>query len=352
MNIVYKKPIRTYGSVEMILTDACFQKVTPYTPVWLMRQAGRYMKEYRDLRAKVSFLELCKSPELAAETTLFACKTINADAAIIFADILLITESLGFDLEFVKNHGPIIHNPFTPKHVFPKSDITSSYSYLDNAIRLTRKDLPKTKALIGFAGAPFTVATYCIEGGKSKDFKRTFDLITQHPDQFDRLLSHITDATIDYLKIQIDAGADCLQLFDSWVGILDAPTYEKHVLNHVKKIIERLNVHKLPLIYFGTRSEHLLPSMLKAQPTVIGLDSDTSIETTWPRIGFHPIQGNLNPKLLLEDFSLIQKETQGILDQVQRRPGYIFNLGHGILPQTPVDHVIRLIAYVQEKTAG
>jgi len=332
----------------MILIDACLKKPTPYTPVWLMRQAGRYMKEYRALRAKVSFLELCKSPELVCETTLFACKTINADAAIIFADILLITEGLGFELEFVKNHGPVIHNPFTPEHVFMQHDVQANYDYLAQGITLTRKELPEDKALIGFAGAPFTVATYCIEGGKSKNFEKVFQLLSKNPASFQNLLTKITDATIEYLQLQINAGANCLQLFDSWVGILDAPTYEKYVLPHVKRIFKA--VDQVPMIYFGTRSKDLLKSMMKAGPTVIGLDADTSIQETWPKLNFHPIQGNLDPKLLLEDFDVIQKETDRILNEVQNRPGYIFNLGHGILPQTPVEHVIRLIAHVHKQT--
>ncbi|MCB0272187.1 MAG: uroporphyrinogen decarboxylase [Bdellovibrionales bacterium] len=333
----------------MILIDACYKKPTSHTPVWLMRQAGRYMKEYRDLRAKVSFLELCKSPELVCETTVFACETIKADAAIIFADILLITEILGFQLEFAKNHGPIIHNPFTPSHTFPTHIEHEALHYVGHALSATRKELPKHKALIGFAGAPFTVATYCIEGGKSKDFAKVFALMKDHPDAFHGLLSQITDATISYLQMQTQHGADCIQLFDSWVGLLSPEQYQEFVAPYVKRIFNQ--IQNKPTIYFGTKTKHLLQTMVQTGPTVIGLDSDVSIKTMWPELSYHPIQGNLDPLILLEDQSTIFKETDRILAEVGQRDGYIFNLGHGIVPQTPVENVIALIQYVHEKTA-
>lgn len=335
--------------IGMLLIDACNQKPTPHTPVWLMRQAGRYMKEYRELRSKVSFLELCKSPELVCETTVFACETIKADAAIIFADILLITESLGFELEFAKDHGPLLHNPYTPNHVFPASDIQHQYDYLGQGISLTRQALPKHKALIGFAGAPFTVATYCIEGGKSKEFAKVKTLMKENPKAFQALLTQITDATIPYLQLQIDAGADVIQLFDSWISILTPQEYETHILPHMKKIFSNIAV---PTIYFGTKTKALLPIMKIAGSTVMGLDSDVQIQEIWPQFDFSPIQGNLDPLILLEDFSTIQKQTDLILSQVSNRPGFIFNLGHGITPQTPVENVIRLIEYVHEQTSN
>jgi uroporphyrinogen decarboxylase len=334
----------------MLLLDAIAQKPVSHTPVWLMRQAGRYMKEYRDLRAKVSFLELCKAPELVCETTVFACETIGADAAIIFADILLITECLGFKLEFAKNHGPIIHNPLRAgtRAPYPEKIDIEELTYVGHALRQTRRALPAHKALIGFAGAPFTVATYCIEGGKSKDFRHVRTLMQEDPEAFQTLMTHLTDGTIAYLNMQVQHGADVIQLFDSWISLLTPEEYTAHVLPHMKRIFAAMS--QVPTIYFGTRTRELLPTMKQAGSTVMGLDSDVNIDQIWPTLDFMPIQGNLNQDVLLEDFSVIQKETDRILAEVDGRPGYIFNLGHGIKPRTPVENVIRLIEYVHEQT--
>ena len=317
-----------------------------------MRQAGRYMKEYRELRAKVSFLELCKSPELVCEVTTHACRTINADAAIIFADILLVAEAIGFNLEFAKDHGPRIHNPFRSDKDLSTLDtngIPEKLKYVFDAISLTRKELEPKYSLIGFAGAPFTVATYIIEGGKSKDFANIkYVMRTQHK-AWDGLMTALVDATIQSLQGQVKAGADSLQLFDSWIGILSAEEYEKFVFPYMKKLFNGLP-KDVPVIHFGTKTKHLLSIMRKAGGTVQGLDTDVSISEYWPTINFAPIQGNLAPEFLLEDFSTVKREAQKILDQVDERPGFIFNLGHGILPTTPVDNVIRLIDFVHTAT--
>jgi len=337
---------------DTVFLQTCRGEKTPFTPVWLMRQAGRYMKEYRDLRAKVSFLELCKSPELVCEVTTHACKTINADAAIIFADILLVAQAMGFDLEFAKDHGPRIHNPFRSEKDLARIDdsgMSDKLSYVFKALSLTRKELHESKSLIGFAGAPFTVATYIIEGGKSKDFAHIKNLMRTDPKGWNGLMTALTRSTIEYLNGQVKAGADSLQIFDSWIGILTEDEYLTHVFPHMKKLFEGITPG-VPVIHFGTKTKHLLRSMRKAGGTVQGLDTDVSISDYWPTIDYAPIQGNLAPEFLLEDFSVVKRETQKILDQVNGRPGFIFNLGHGILPTTPVDNVIKLIEYVHTAT--
>lgn len=338
---------------DTLFLKTCRGEATAHTPVWLMRQAGRYMKEYRDIRAKVSFLELCRSPELVCEVTTFACRTINADAAIIFADILLVAEALGFDLEFAKDHGPRIHNPFrSDKDVstIDGSNISEKLNYVFDAISLTRKELDPKTSLIGFAGAPFTVSTYIIEGGKSKDFAHVRKLMKEDPTSWNKLLDAITTATIEYLNGQVKAGADSLQIFDSWIGLLSVDEYKVHVLPHMKKLFAGIS-KDVPVIHFGTKTKHLLTTMRQAGGTVQGLDTDVKISEYWPQINYAPIQGNLAPEVLLEDFGTVKREAQKILDQVQGRPGFIFNLGHGILPTTPVDNVIRLIEFVHTATA-
>lgn len=335
-----------------VFLQACQGKPTPHTPIWLMRQAGRYMKEYRDIRAKVSFLELCRSPELVCEVTTFACRKINADAAIIFADILLIAEAIGFNLEFAKDHGPRIHNPLRSDKdlsTIDASGIPEKLKYVFDAIALTRKELEPHYSLIGFAGAPFTVATYIIEGGKSKDFTHIKNVMKTQPKAWDGLMMALVDSTILYLQGQVKAGADTLQLFDSWIGILNEEEYVKYVFPYMKRLFEGLP-KDVPTIHFGTKTKHLLLKMREAGGTVQGLDTDVSISDYWPKINYKPIQGNLAPEVLLEDFSTVKREAQKILDQVGNRPGFIFNLGHGIVPATPVDNVIKLIEYVHTAT--
>lgn len=340
------------SKTETIFLQACAGKATSHTPIWLMRQAGRYMKEYRDLRAKVSFLELCRSPELVCEVTTHACRTIQADAAIIFADILLIAEALGFQLEFAKNHGPVIHNPFRSEDdlkILQLDHIHEKLSYVFDAISLTRKELEPKYSLIGFAGAPFTVATYMIEGGKSKDFAHIKNLMKNNSKAWTGLMTALTQATIVYLNGQVKAGADSLQIFDSWIGILSSQEYDQYVYPYMKQLFDALP-KTVPVIHFGTKTKHLLPQMKRAGGTVLGLDTDVKISEFWPQIDFAPIQGNLAPEFLLEDISVIKKEAKKILDEVDGKPGFIFNLGHGILPTTPVDNVKKLIEFVHETT--
>lgn len=337
-----------------VFLKACHLQKTDYTPIWIMRQAGRYMKEYRDIRSKVGFLELCKTPDLVCEVTVTAVKKICADAAIIFADILLITEPLGFSLEFVEEKGPVIHNPLREakdldqlKEPYPRE----SLSYVTKAIRLTRATLPSNIPLIGFAGAPFTVAAYAIEGGASKNFENTKKLMRSDPKTWNRFMDRISSVTTEYLLAQIEAGADAIQLFDSWIGCLSSADYRSYVLPHVKKIFERLPA-QVPQIHFGTQTTHLLREMKEAGGSVMGLDFRVDLDYEWNRLGDIAAQGNLDPTALLCSKDIIKKEAQKILDQAFGKKGHIFNLGHGVLPKTPVDHVRFLIDFVHKQSSA
>jgi uroporphyrinogen decarboxylase len=318
-----------------------------------MRQAGRYMKEYREVRSRVSFLELCKRPELAAEVTVTAAKTIGADAAIIFADILLITEPMGFRLEFWKDEGPVIHNPFrTQKDLATLRDPLprETLPFVLEAIRLTRRDLPADVPLIGFAGAPFTVASYVIEGGSSKNFERTKELMRSDPGLWNALLERIASATADYLTAQIEAGAQAVQLFDSWIGCLAPHEYRVHVQPHVRRLFRALP-KGVPAIHFGTGTWPFLADFAAAGGNVIGVDFKTPLREARAELRGKAVQGNLDPTVLLSEWAVIRREVDRVLREAGREPGFIFNLGHGILPSTPVENVIRLIRYVHERTA-
>ncbi len=329
---------------------ACRREQADYTPIWLMRQAGRYMREYREIRAKVSFLELCKTPELAAEVTLSAVDRLGVDAAIIFSDILLIIQSLGIDLEFSKGEGPRIRRSIrSAKAVDGLTEFDpESLSFVYEALKLTRRALDPEKALIGFAGAPFTVASYAIEGGGSRNYENTKGLMYKDPDTWHVLMEKLTDATTLYLNRQIESGADTVQLFDSWVGCLSPDDYKQFVLPHMKKLISSIK-GDVPVIYFGTGTATLLELMKESGSSVIGFDWRVDLARAWKRIGYDvAVQGNLDPVVLFAPPSEIRKRAKEILDKASGRPGHIFNLGHGILPRTPVDNVLALIDAVHE----
>lgn len=318
-----------------------------------MRQAGRYQKEYRELREKVSFLELCRTPELASQVTVFAVRQLNVDAAIIFADILLILDSLGMQLRFQENHGPVFDNPIkTPEEVFklPGVDMADELSYVGEAIAMTVAEL-KEVPVIGFAGAPFTVASYALEAGPSKNFTRTKRFMYEHPEAFNRLMERLTDTTVDYLKMQVKSGASCLQLFDSWVGCLSPRDFKSFVLPHMQRLFKALKGFEgsVPTIYFGTGTQGLLDSMARSDADVIGVDWRVDLDSAWERIGWERgIQGNLDPVVLLSDRVTIKENVEMILAQAGGRPGHVFNLGHGILPGTPVDNAKYLVEIVHE----
>lgn len=320
------------------------------TPVWLMRQAGRYMKEYRDLREKVGFLELCHTPELASEVTVFAVRKLGVDAAIIFADILLILDAMGLELRFAENHGPVFDNPITTiKDVenLPEVDVTGSLGYVAKAIQITADELGAIP-VIGFAGAPFTVASYAIEGGSSRNFVKTKRFMYENAEAFNALMHKLTDTTIEYLKMQVNAGAHCVQLFDSWVGSLSPYDYERFVQPHMKRLFVSLEPI-CPTIYFGTMTGSLLGKMAETNADIIGVDWRVDLDDAWQVIGHDKgIQGNLDPVILLSDRDTIRLNTERILKQAKGRPGYIFNLGHGILPETPVDNAKYLVEIVHQ----
>ena len=333
-----------------VFMKACRLEETDYTPIWLMRQAGRYMREYREIRSKISFLELCKTPELAAEVTLSAVDRLGVDAAIIFADILLIVEPLGVGLEFSKGEGPRIKRPVrSGKAVDRINDFDpESLQYVYDALKITRRALDPKKALIGFAGAPFTVASYMIEGGGSRNYENTKGLMYKDPGAWHTMMEKLSTATASYLNNQIKAGADAVQLFDSWVGCLSRDDYKEFVLPHMKKLISK--IHKdTPVIHFGTGTGSLLDLIKESGSQVIGLDWRVDLAKAWRQIGYDKaVQGNLDPVLLFSTPSEIRRRTKKIMDKAKGRPGFIFNLGHGILPKTPVDNVLALIDFVHE----
>ena len=331
--------------------EACLRRPTPFTPVWLMRQAGRYMPEYRALRARYGFLELCKTPAAAAEVTLQPIERLGVDAAILFADILLVLEPLGVGLEFTKGDGPRIQRPVRrveDVRRMPSVDVAEAVSYVFETVRIVRKALDERVPLIGFAGAPFTLASYLIEGGPSREFLATKRFMREERTAWDALLTRLADITAEYLNGQIGAGVQAVQLFDSWVGTLSPSDYREHVLPYSQRAIRGL-VPGVPVIHFGTGTATLLPSMKEAGGDVIGLDWRVEIGPTWERLGHDvAVQGNLDPAILLSSTGEIRRAVAEILDAVAGRPGHVFNLGHGVHKETPVDHVIALVDIVHE----
>lgn len=333
---------------------ACRRERTSYTPIWLMRQAGRYLKEYRAFRKKYSFLDMCKNPELAAKVTLQPVEKFKLDAAIIFSDILIPLEPMGVEFEFAKGEGPVFHHPLRERkdveglRVFePEEEV----SFLMKAIGIVRKELERKVPLIGFSGAPFTLASYIIEGGHSKNYVLTKSLMYQDRPTWDALMQKISEVLIRYLNAQIRSGVQALQVFDSWVGCLSPGDYEEYVLPYSRKVMDGVS-KSVPLIHFGTSNSTLLELMKRAGGDVIGLDWRVDIDEAWARLGHDVgIQGNLDPVILLGPVDLIEKNAKRILDSVGDRPGHVFNLGHGLLPNTPPDHVAALVDMVHEHSA-
>jgi uroporphyrinogen decarboxylase len=333
---------------------ACRREAVDRTPVWFMRQAGRYMAEYRALRQKHTLLELCRTPELAVEVTLQPIRALGVDAAILFSDLLLPLEPLGIRFDFVAGDGPVIEKPIRSAaeidalRIFePREDL---HMVLE-AIRLLRRELEVP--LIGFAGAPFTLASYAIEGGHSTTFAATKGLMYREPASWHRLAERLADVVGRYLVAQVEAGAQALQLFDSWVGALDEADYREFVLPHVRRIFEALRGLDVPLIHFGTGTGHLLAVQREAGGSVIGVDWRTPLDEGWRRAGDGvAVQGNLDPTLLLGPRQRVLDRVDDVLRRAAGRAGHIFNLGHGILPGTPVDNVKAVVDHVHEKTAG
>jgi uroporphyrinogen decarboxylase len=304
------------------------------------------MKEYRALRKKYSFLEMCKTPELTAEVTLQPAERFKLDAAIIFSDILIPLEPMGVEFEFAKGEGPVFHHPLREMNDVKKLRVIEpeeELSFLMKAIQIVRKELEGKIPLIGFSGAPFTLVSYIIEGGYSKNYILTKSLMYQDRGTWDVLMEKISEVLIRYLGAQVRSGVQALQIFDSWVGCLSPADYQEYVLPYSKKVIDGVG-KSVPLIHFATSNAALLELMKRAGGDVIGLDWRVDIREAWKRLGYDvAIQGNLDPVALFGPVDLIEKKVKGILDRAEGRPGHIFNLGHGILPNTPVDHVAALV---------
>jgi uroporphyrinogen decarboxylase len=330
---------------------ACRREPTPFTPIWLMRQAGRYMPEYRRIRAGHSFLELCRNPQLCSEIMCTAVEFLGVDAAIVFSDLLPILEPMGMDLEFAQGEGPQIHNPVRESADVDRVaelESTDALHFVMEAVRQTRADLPQNIPLIGFAGAPFTLASYAIEGGASREFLHTKTLMYRDRAAWDALMSRLARAITIYLNAQIAAGAQAVQLFDSWVGTLGPDDYRTYALPHVQKIIAGIT-QGVPVISFATGNPQLLPLLAEGGASVVSVDWRVRLDDAWQMIGpDRAIQGNLDPMALLADQTELRRRAEEILKQAAGRPGHIFNLGHGVLQQTPPDNARALVDIVHE----
>ena len=334
---------------------ACRRQQVDTTPIWLMRQAGRYMAEYRALREKHGILEIIKTPELACAVTLQPIRAFNLDAAIIFADILPPLEGMGLKLEFGKGEGPIIHNPIhnsVDVDALRVPDPEESLWFTLEAIKLTRQELDSQGIpLIGFSGAPFTLASYASEGGGSHKYLQTKGLMMSERALWHRLMTKLSEVVGHYLLAQAQAGTQALQLFDSWVGTLSPADYREYVLPYSRRAIEIARQANVPIIHFGIDTGGMLDLIRDAGGDVIGVDWHIDLDTAWRWLGPDvAIQGNLDPVALLAPWLELKKRAQYVLDQATRRPGHIFNLGHGILPGTQVDNVRRLVEFVHEYT--
>lgn len=334
---------------------AARREPTEYTPVWFMRQAGRILPEYRALRERWSLLEICRQPELCAEVTLQPLRRMPLDAAVVFADIMLPLVGIGVELELVDDVGPVIREPIRGaagvrqlRDLEPELDVP----FVLDTIRLVKEEIAPQRAVLGFAGGPFTLASYLIEGRPTRDFARTKALMHGAPDVWHDLLARLTSVMSTYLLAQIRAGADAVQLFDSWVGALDPDDYATYVQPYTQRIFASLRGTGVPTIHFGTNTSTLLGHMKTDGATVIGVDWRLPLDQAWERIGFNlGIQGNLDPGALLGSADVLERKAADVLRLAAGRPGHIFNLGHGLLPSTPLENAIRLVGFVQEESS-
>ncbi|MGH9529551.1 MAG: uroporphyrinogen decarboxylase [Terriglobales bacterium] len=329
---------------------ACRSEAVDRTPVWFMRQAGRYMAEYRALRKRYSLIEICKKPELAAGVTVTAAEALGVDAAIIFADLLLPLEVMGLPFHFSVGEGPIIEKPLRSKRDIGRlqTNRVADLGYVSDAIAIVCKHFGSSVPVIGFCGAPFTLASYMIEGGGSRTYLNTKNMMYSSPG-WDELLRKLVTVVSEYAAQQVRAGADVIQVFDSWVGCLSVEDYRTYVLPRTSELIRKLQSTGVPVIYFGTESTALLPWMRHTGADVIGLDWRVPLDEGWRSLNFKgAVQGNLDPVLLFADWKLLKSRANDILKLAGGRPGHIFNLGHGILPETPVDNVKALTKFIQE----
>ncbi len=334
---------------------ACRREPVDVTPVWFMRQAGRYMAEYRAIRARHTLLDICRRPDLAAEVTLQPVERLEVDAAILFSDLLLPLEPMGIPFDFVKNEGPVIERPVRAAEDvrrLRRCDPREALPHVLATIRLVRQELDGRVPLIGFAGAPFTLASYAVEGGASRSYTRTKALMYGEPAVWHDLCDTLATVVSEYLLAQVEAGVQAVQLFDSWVGALCVRDYREFALPHTTRILRAVQATGVPVIHFGTGTATLLAAMAEAGGDVVGVDWRIPLDEAWERIGADKaVQGNLDPTLLLGPIDRLLAGAERVLRQAAGRPGHIFNLGHGILPETPVEHVQALAQFVHARSA-
>lgn len=331
---------------------ACRGEPTEVTPIWLNRQAGRYMKEYHQVKGNTASLDFFKTPHLAATVTLDAQRILGVDAAILFADLLPILEPMGLSLDYLPGIGPNIDNPVRSNRdidALKEERSSDSMPYIKEAIKLIRRELPAHIPLIGFAGAPFTLASYAIEGKGSRNYIFVKKLMYGDSSAWHTLMEKISRSVADYLNFQIESGVQCVQLFDSWVGCLSPADYETYVLPHTCSVLDAIK-GKVPVIHFGTGNATLIDLMNQAGSDVMALDWRTPLRETWDRLKCTAIQGNMDPIALCADREAVFVKAKQVLDEVNGKAGHIFNLGHGIVPDTPVDNVKALVDYVHEQT--
>jgi len=338
---------------ESRFVKACRAQVVDRTPVWFMRQAGRYMPEYRAVRQQYSLIEICKQPAIAAEVTITAAEALGVDAAIIFADLLLPLEVMGLPFHFSAGEGPVIEKPVREKQDISRlrTDRAADLGYVSEAVRLVCRHFGPSLPVIGFCGAPFTLASYMIEGGGSRNYVNTKKMMYSSPAAWGELMRKLVAVVSEYAAEQVRAGADVIQIFDSWVGCLSVQDYRRYVLPATTGLVKNLQKAGAPIIYFGTDSATLLPSMKETGAEVIGLDWRIPLDQGWASVGSGAVQGNLDPVLLFAGWQEIKPRAADILRRAGGRPGHIFNLGHGILPETPVENVKMLARFVQEYAA-
>jgi len=331
---------------------ACRREAVDRTPVWFMRQAGRYMAEYREIRRHHTLLEICRQPELATEVTLQPVRAHGVDAAILFADILLPLEPMGAPFEFAKGEGPVVHEPVrTPADVarLRVMDAEEGLPHVLEAIRLIRRELDGKTPLIGFAGAPFTLASYLIEGGRSSNYSITKRFMFSEPEAWNELMTKLSETTRRYLLAQVRAGAQAVQLFDSWVGALAPEDYQGYILPYVRSILQDVEATGVPVIHFGTGTSTILDLQKQAGGTVIGVDHRLSLSRAHQMLGEDvAYQGNLEPMLLLAPWEVLEKRARAVVQEGLALPGHVFNLGHGIVPETDPEVVTRLTQLVHE----
>jgi uroporphyrinogen decarboxylase len=336
------------------LLRACLRRPVDRTPVWFLRQAGRYMPEYQVVRKHHSLLEICKQPALAAEVTITAAEKLNVDAAIIFADLLLPFECMGLDFEFQAGEGPVIHAPVRTAEAIARlrTDRVAQLSYVAEAIQRVAAHFRDRLGVIGFCGAPFTLASYMIEGGGSRNYIHTKTLMYRQPAAWSALLEKLATVLSEFARQQVEAGAVVIQIFDSWAGALSVEDYREFVLPITKSLVRKVQALGVPVIYFGVDTASLLPAMRETGADVLGLDWRTPLGKAWRELDYAcAVQGNLDPIILFAEPELIRNRVRHILAQAANRPGHIFNLGHGIVPETPVENVQAVVKFVREYAA-